>query len=126
MALRDTILAAQDLPRESVDVPEWGCRVWLRPLMLGERDRYLHYYQRATAQEQPVHLSAMLVSLAVVDEQGANVFTEGDLGLIGQKCAPVVDRLAARIQELSGLRSTAKADAEKNSASIPSEPSSIA
>lgn len=126
MALRDTILAAPDLPREAVDVPEWSCRVWVRPLMLAERDQYLAYYQRATAQEQPVHLSGMLVSLAMVDEQGARVFSETDLAAIGQKAATVVDRLAARIQELSGLRGTARADAEKNSASIPSAPSSIA
>lgn len=124
MGLRDQILTADDLPRERIAVPEWGCDLWVRPLTLAERDQYLSYYAETSEKREPVHLSAMLVRLAVVDELGERVFTEADFGAITQKSATVVDRLALRIQDVSGLRSTAKADAEKNSGDIPSASSS--
>ena len=40
MNLRETILAAQDSKRISVDVPEWGVTVYLRTLSGTERDAF--------------------------------------------------------------------------------------
>ena len=37
---REAILAAEDLPRELVEVPEWGGAVYVRALTGAERDQF--------------------------------------------------------------------------------------
>ena len=40
MNLRESIIAANDLKRESVEVPEWGVTVYVRTMTGEERDQY--------------------------------------------------------------------------------------
>jgi len=39
MGLKADILAADDLPRVAVEVPEWNTTVWVREMTGSERDR---------------------------------------------------------------------------------------
>lgn len=77
MLKREDILGAA--PRvETVNVPEWGGDVAVRPLTAGE----LWKWQDAWADEKRRHsgeAAALLVALSLCDDAGAALFTEEDV-----------------------------------------------
>jgi hypothetical protein len=90
MDIRSQILAADDLPREAVAVPEWGgVTVWVRTLTGTERDRF--------------------------ETQGARLFADGDAGALGKKSSKALDRLLEVAMRLSGIGAKQQEEAEKNS-----------
>ena len=102
---RDAILASSDMPREAVEVPEWGGFVFVRGLTAGERFKYesaahQHLKKHGTV---PATYQAQLVVLGTVDDRGAPVFTEADTPALMDKSGAVIQRLAKRISELSGM-----------------------
>jgi hypothetical protein len=103
---RKDILDASDLHRESVDVPEWGGAVLVRGLTGKERDAL----EESTVQRRGrdvvrnfENLRARLVSMALVDENGARLFSEEDVEALGGKSARALDRVYAVAQRLAGL-----------------------
>ncbi len=87
---RDSILSADDLPREEVHVPEWGGSVFVRTLTAGERDRFEGWI----AGDQFDRFRAKLAALAVCDEAGARVFTDGDVDALAAKSCKALHRVA--------------------------------
>lgn len=105
---RDAILQVQDLPRELVEVPEWGGAIYVRGLTGAERDSFEQSIidQRGKGVKMNLkNIRAKLVAMCVVDEQGNRIFRDEDAELLGQKSAAALNRIFEVAQRLSGLRS---------------------
>ena len=109
---RDEILSIDDRTRELVGVPEWGGSVWVRALSGLERDRYegaMVAYRRLAKGGLEIdrvvtdNIRARLVSLSVVDETGARIFTDVDVIALGSHSAQALSRICDVAQRLSGL-----------------------
>lgn len=113
------ILAADDLVREQVSVPEWGGSVCIRTLTGTERDKFeASVYASGKASFED--LRAKLLVLCLVDANGARLFGgDGDVKGLGAKSSCVLDRLFAVAQRLNGLSKRDLEDLEKNSSSGP-------
>ena len=106
MLNRDTILKADDLPRELVEVPEWGDGgVWVRTLKGCERDSF---EQSLVGKKQKMSLEnvrARFAVLTICDESGTRLFTDADAKALGDKSAAALDRVFAVAQRLNGFSS---------------------
>ena len=100
--LRSKILAAEDLTREAVWIPEWETKVWVRTMTGAQRDTW----EREVAAEMKdgtVNVRARLALLTVCDEQGKVLFSERDLLSLAGKSAAALDRIfevAARLNHV--------------------------
>lgn len=111
MLSRETILAAQDLRRELVDVPEWGGEVYVRGFTALEKEeveiRSMQMVDIASGQirdaRQLAGLKAWIVARCVVDSDGRRVFTDADMDGLQGKNAEVISRLADVAGRLSHL-----------------------
>jgi len=109
---RAAILAADDLPREPVDMPEWGGRIWVRALTAGEREAWESKYlgDGVSSGATPVALiRASLAAFACCDEAGKPLFSEADVPALAAKSAAAVQRVwrvAARLNGLGAERET--------------------
>ena len=103
---RESILQADDLPKELVDVPEWGGAVYVRSLTGAERDRFESGMIEQRGKNQKMNLSnirAKLAALTVCDEEGKRIFSSADIDELSKKSAAALDRIFAVARRLSGL-----------------------
>lgn len=111
---RDQILAAQDLEKELVAVPEWGGHVYVRALTGTERDAFEESLvdmktvrkgrkQETVRQTRLANIRARLCALTMCDEDGKRLFTDGDVEELGKKSASALNRVFEVAQRLSGL-----------------------
>ena len=116
--LRNQILAAADLPLETVAVPEWPCgKVLMRGLSGTDRDAWeisLWEGQGGERRFVSANMRARLVVRCVVDEAGERVFSDADAEPLGQKSGAVLDRLYDVARRLSGMQDHAVETAAKN------------
>jgi hypothetical protein len=118
MLTRDAILSASDLPKEKVEVPEWGGAVWVKTMTGAERDSFEQSIIDAKGSTVPTNVKgkvkavpkpnftnvrARLVVRAVVDEQGTRLFTDDDAEALGAKSGKALDRLFEVAQRLCGI-----------------------
>ena len=103
---REAILGADDLPRELVDVPEWGGSVYVRSLMGHERDdveQRVREQRTRDGQMKQAGVKALVVALCVSDEAGERLFTAEDAMALNEKSGAALDRIwqvAARLNHL--------------------------
>ena len=106
---KDQIFAADDLEVEVVEVSEWGGSVKIRGLTGRERDRLEATVALTDAKGTQIgtnldNLRARLCSMAIVDDEGKQLFTtKEDVLNLGRKSALVLNRLFEIAQRLSGL-----------------------
>jgi len=115
---KDAILQAQDLPTESVHVPEWSGDVLVRALTGAERDAFEQSIVEQKGKSTKMNLQNMrakLVALTVVDEGGNRLFTDADAKLLGKKSALALNRVFEVAQKLSGLTPEDVEELAKNS-----------
>jgi hypothetical protein len=118
---KEAILAADDLPREIVSVPEWGGQVYVRTMTGTDRDAFeASLINResgesgTSSKDQRMHnVRARLVSLTLCSESGERMFQDGDIDALGRKSARALDRVFAVAQRLNGI-GTDEAQAAKN------------
>ena len=115
MNLKETILAAVDLPSEKVDVPEWGVNVTVRTLTAAERDKF----EEAVATQKLGNTRARLVGLCMVDDDGKRIFSDSEVTQLGGKSSLVLDRLFEIASRLNGFTAADAEELEKNSESAP-------
>jgi hypothetical protein len=113
---RQQILDAQDVTTISVHVPEWANgtgddHVLVRGLTVAERDKMLKVWNESPVEEH----SALLCSLAVIDEKGEKLFTPADVVALKAKSYRAVDRVLRVALNLSGMAEGAQEEAEKKS-----------
>jgi hypothetical protein len=96
---KELILNAIDLPRERVEVPEWGGHVFVRRMRADE----------ALAYEGKDRDVLFLVATCVCDDQAQPVFSSEDVEALRGKSWSVVQRLVA-----AAVRMNTIDDAKKN------------
>ncbi len=118
------ILAADDLLREVVPVPEWGGDVMVRGLDGAARDQYeaefllfgeIQAGERPTYELDLLNARARLVALSVVDENDQRLFSDEEVVILGKKSAQALDRVYEVAQRLSGLSKKDVEELRKNS-----------
>jgi hypothetical protein len=104
VSIRDLILAAQDIPSESVDVPEWGVKVEVRGMTGAERTRIM---DKAVGQTGDVNLQFVYPEIVIATsfdpESGEQIFSPNDRDALLAKSANALDRLASVGMRLSGF-----------------------
>lgn len=126
------ILAAQDLKREDVPVPEWGedAAVHVQELSLSDRIRFLNgAFIESGSNGQAVRTQrpesqALLLSMVIVNEDGSAMFDDADVKTLMRKSPRAAERVIAVALRLSGFDPGAVEAEEKNSVGIPSSVSS--
>jgi len=120
---KNQICSADDLPRETVDVPEWGGKLFIRGLTSAERDDYELAILNPEFHDKGVkahwnmkNTKARLVALCLESAPGERVFSDTAEGekVLGDKSAGVVARLYEVAQRLSGLSAEDVKELEKN------------
>lgn len=108
---RDLILA-KPLPTKSVNVPDWGGEVLIRPLTASE----VAQVTKSEGEDADAYDSLVkTVRFGVCDEKARSLFKDDDLDAIRNFTIPTLDLLANEIFAVSGVKKTAVEEAEKNS-----------
>ena len=120
MLNREAILKADDLPREELDVPEWGGTVFVRTLTGTERDAFEASMIKGERQVDLTNTRAKLCVRCITDAEGKRLFNDSDIAQLGQKSSRALDRVFEVAQRLNGLSAKDVEDIAKNSGSDPS------
>lgn len=120
----EEILAAEDLETVEVDVPEWGGTVLVRPFTATERDRYELAIREAARNPDNAQIRAQFAGRVMVDEQGKRLFSDREVGKLGEKSAAPLDRIIDTVRELSGMSKGAADRAAEGFGNAPSDGSS--
>ncbi len=113
---RDDILSANDIQVEELPVPEWGGVICVKTLTGEERDMLESEMISIgpNGQAKNVKLDALrstVAFLGICDNDGNRLFTDKkDIDKLKKKSAAALDRVVARIQEMSAM---SPADIEK-------------
>jgi len=103
---RDEILQADDMRIETVAVPEWGGEVRVKSLTGAERDLFEASITQQIGGKASVviaNMRAKLCAMAIVNENGVNLFSQADVETLGVKSAAALDRVFGVAQRLAGL-----------------------
>ena len=114
--LRGTILNSQDIPEETVEVPEWGVSILVRGMTGKQRARFL---RASTDDNGEVNFERFYPELIIATSYDpANpqnlIFTSADRDALNAKSATALERLGKVASRLSGLGSSATEQAKKD------------
>lgn len=100
---RDSILAAADLPRREVQVPEWGGSVYVRSMTGDERDAWEQWL--LDTKDGKRRIRARYCALVMVDGKGERLFsdTDQDVEALGKKSAAALDKVFSAALSLNGM-----------------------
>lgn len=105
MGLKEQILAASDLKQEKVEMPEWGCTVYVRAMSAAERLVFV---------EKSGNTGIRLCAQCLCDEQGNRLFTDEEAVELGKKSFDAIERICGIAMKLNGLGADAVESAAKN------------
>lgn len=114
---KQDILAANDMRREEVEVPEWGGSVYVRSLSADEKDSF--EFKMYTQKQTGRGIRAAYVGLSLVDDMGVRLFTDEEVPMLGTKFAGAVDRVFEVVSRLNRISEKDLDDLEKNSEAGP-------
>ena len=126
MSLRDKILAAADIPSETVEVPEWNVTLLMKGMTAADR---LALMQNAVDPNTGnVNMSVVypdvVVACAYDPDSGEPVFTGEDKALIMGKASAAVEKVASVGLRLSGIGKDDQDALGKDSSNTESDDSS--
>lgn len=110
---REAIIAANDIKKELVKVPEWGGEIYIS-LMTGESRDAWEQSLVSDKGTNLVNIRARLVAFTAVGEDGKRIFTNDDADLLGQKSSTALERCAKTAQKLNRLTNEDLDDLAKN------------
>ena len=115
---KKTILQSDDLPKELVQVPQWGGEVWVRTLTGSERAEFEQSCMSTKkGKNKDVNLTnirARLCVLCICEEDGTRLFDARDVDALGKKSASALDTVFTVAQKLNGLGNQDVEDLAKN------------
>lgn len=110
------ILAADDLKRQAVEVPEWGLTVYVQTLSGRARQSFEIFCTSAFEDGKLRDGTAIrehVIVLTACDATGEPIFTQGDIDALREKSGAALDRIYSAACALNGIMG-AEAQAEKN------------
>ena len=123
MALdRKSILAADDVRKEKIAVPEWGGDVFLRVLTGTDRDRFEESY----SEQKMKAFRIRFLLLALCDEAGQRLFADDEGDVLGKKSSVVINRLFEAGWKLNAFTQEAVDALGEDSQPVPSGDSTSA
>lgn len=126
MNLKDKILAAKDIPSETLHVKEWDVELVVKGMSAGERISLMQTaYDQNTGQ---VNMAAVypdvVVSCTFDPDTDQPVFTDADKSALMAKSAAAIEVIANLGLRLSGIGQAETDAAGKDSSSTPNDDSS--
>ncbi len=112
MTLADTILAANKLPLEKVEVAEWGTPVWVKTLCVADKSSIEDEF--AGTKPKSLTFRQRVLCKAVCDEAGQPVFSSEQIGELRCDVAERLFEAALRLNGWSKEDRKVLEDAEKN------------
>jgi hypothetical protein len=94
------ILAADDVKLQEIAVPEWGGSVFLKVLSGTDREAFEESY----ADQKLKAFRLRFLVLALCDDKGDRLFSEGEITELGTKSAVVINRLFEAGWKLNAFR----------------------
>lgn len=104
---------AKDYELTTVNVPEWGGDVLLRPLTSDAKDQY-ELAMLGVSESNTGRIRALLVALCLVDAQGKRIVSDDEIEALGDKSGKVLDRLYQEARKINGLNGDEIDEAKKN------------
>jgi hypothetical protein len=111
---KSAILSAPDLQPVAIDVPEWGGRIYIRPMTGAERDRW----EIDHLGNPGVDVRARLAVSILCDESGKLLFGREDIPDLTQKSAHALDRIWSAGTKLCRITNEDVEALRKNSETI--------
>ncbi|NNF76424.1 MAG: hypothetical protein HKN05_00205 [Rhizobiales bacterium] len=101
---RKAILSADDIPKGDLEIPEWGGTIQVRGFNARERTLVTEMYLKAQKEGriQPKSIHAIVAVWCVLNGSGP-MFTDDDIEALEAKSPEALDRIAVKVQELSGM-----------------------
>lgn len=105
---KEQVVEASDLPRELVDVPEWGGEVWVGTMTGADAS----YYQTSLlnidgeGKVKSVNVEGAdvrLAALTIQNEDGSLMFGRKEVEALGKKSPKALERVCKVAQRLNGL-----------------------
>jgi hypothetical protein len=128
--LRNTILAANDIKKETLTIPAWGgVEVEVRGMTGSQRAKVVAASTvsapdddgtTVTRQDQSILYPLLLIASVFDPETGQPVFNDTDRDAIGAKSAGVLEDVAMACCRLSGITADSITVIRKNSEATPS------
>jgi hypothetical protein len=103
MDLKSLILTAEDLKKETVEVPEWGTTVTVQELTAEGREELETYIRISGGFADSKQVRAIVAAFTIVDETGKRVFTCDDIPALAKKNGKALARIFVKAKSLSGL-----------------------
>lgn len=100
------ILAADDIPSEVVEVPEWGGSVLVRGMQGHERDSFeasMIELKGKVRSQNLRNFRSKMVARCVVDAEGNRLFADVQADALGKKSAAALQRVYRVAERLSGF-----------------------
>lgn len=110
---KEAILSADDRKHEDVEVGEWGGTVRVATMSASERDKW-ESETYGEGKPKTEDFRARFVALCLVDETGARLFTDKEVGELGKKSAAALQRVFTVAQRLNALTTEEAEKLEKN------------
>jgi len=108
------ILAANDVKRIKISVPEWGGEVYISTMSGTARDEFETGILSNAKDGKVGNARARLAASTITDELGNLLFTADDIEALGLKSQVALDRVVSESQKLNKLTNADLEAAEKN------------
>lgn len=119
MGLRDEILAANDLPLEPVECPEWtASKLYVKAMSGKQRAKVENLINSRKSDDRSLKdstgLRELITCYCLCDESGARVFQDSDVTALGEKNGEVLDRIALKGMTFNKISEAEIEEEEKN------------
>jgi len=115
--LRSKIVSASDIKEEIIEIPEWdNAKILLKGLSGKQRAEMMT--SAVDTSSKAINFSKVYPDLLIMGcyepEEKTKLFENGDRKMLEGKSASIVERIAYKLLDLSGLSENAKEKIEKN------------
>lgn len=119
LVTKDILKNTSDLVIRRVDLPELGDGAYLfvRTISALDRERYEESVVKTEGRNVQIkrqNMRVKLVILSACDEEGNRLFDSGDVGLLANKSAVVINKIFEAAQEVNGMTGEDKEEIEEN------------
>jgi len=115
MSLRDKILKASDIKSETIHIDEWDATIEVRSMNGAQRARMMKDSYNPKTKEINWDYASLIIAGTYDPETGELAFSENDRDELNKKHGGLLENIAMKILEISGLSDDSLKEAEKNS-----------